>query len=139
MSAAGVPLASAMREQHVFDGDEGIAGLLRQLLGLVEQASGFRRQVDLTGAAALDLRELARARARPPASTCCDPGAARLDQVARRGVLIVEQRLEHVQRRELLMPAAQRQRFAPPERWLLRRSVYFSICIGSSPSIAVDA
>ena len=46
-------------EQHVLGGDEGIAGLLRQLLGLVEHPRGFRRQIELARAAALDLRQLA--------------------------------------------------------------------------------
>ena len=55
---AGRAARQRHRQQHVFDRDELVAGLLRQLLGLVEQARGLRREIDLSGATALDFRQL---------------------------------------------------------------------------------
>ena len=50
------------RQQHALDRDEAVAGLLCDLLGLVEQACGLGRQVQLAGTAALDLRQLGQRR-----------------------------------------------------------------------------
>ena len=50
------------REQQPLDGDEAVAGLLGDLLGVVEQPRGRGRQIDLAGAAARHLRHLAERR-----------------------------------------------------------------------------
>ena len=51
----GIGPAHRQRQQQLLDGDERVAGLLGHLLGLVEQARGLGRHVELAGAAALDL------------------------------------------------------------------------------------
>ena len=61
------------REQQPLDGDEAVAGLLGDLLGVVEQPRGRGRQIDLAGAAAGHLRHLAERRLdrrQAPAANC---------------------------------------------------------------------
>ena len=71
------------REQQIFRGDEAVAGLLRDLLGIVEQPRGFRRQVDLS---LPDLRPCGSlASARSTLSRTCSgrPPAAAIRRAAR--------------------------------------------------------
>ena len=56
------------RQQQPLDGDEAVAGLLRDLLRRVEQPGGLRRQIDLAGTAALDLGLPAQQLLRSPAA-----------------------------------------------------------------------
>ena len=56
---AGVAvLVERERQQQPLDGDEAVAGLLGDLLGVVEDARQRRVEIDLAGAAARDLRPL---------------------------------------------------------------------------------
>ena len=80
------------RQQHVFDGDELIAGFLRHLLGLVEHARGFRREINLARGIAFDPRQLVELAIDGLRDLRC--GAARgIDQVAGETVLVLQQRL----------------------------------------------
>ena len=51
-------LLHRQRQQQPLDGDEAVAGLLGDLLGLVEDAGGGGREIELAGAAAGDFRHL---------------------------------------------------------------------------------
>ena len=63
--AAGVAaLFHAERQQQAFDRDVAVAGLLRDLLGIVEEPRRGRREIELAGPGALDLRAVWRARDR---------------------------------------------------------------------------
>ncbi len=97
------------REQQPLDGDERIAGLLGQLLGLLEQPGQLGRHIDLAGAGAFHLGQLGQ--------LGLDPGARLLgiaagagDQLGGLPLGVVEQDLQKVLRRQALMAAAQRQR-----------------------------
>jgi hypothetical protein len=101
----GRPATERKRQQHGFDGDELVAGLLRQLLRLIEQAGRLRRQIELPGPAAFDFRQFCKL----PLDALIDRGrrsAGRVDQVRSEPILVVEQRFEHVQWRDLLMATA---------------------------------
>ena len=105
---AGVGGAHGQRQQQLLDGDVGIAGLLRRLLGLVEQPRGLGRHVELARSAALDLGLLLEQ------LLDCVPGelgvaARRLDQVRGHALGVVQQHLEHVLGQKALMPFAQGQ------------------------------
>ncbi len=102
-------LVQRQRQQQPLDGDEAVAGLLGRLLGGIEQARGLRRQIDLPGARAGHLRQLAKRllgrlqdRARIAART--------VDQTAREPLRVVEQNFKDMQGVKLLMALAGRQR-----------------------------
>ena len=103
---AGIGLGRGDREQQPLDRDEAVAGLLRDLLGLIEQACRLGRHVQPAGTAALDLRQLLQQRlGRLP---CGLRIAARgLDQVGGQPFLVVEQHLQHVLGQEALVAFAQ--------------------------------
>ena len=97
------------RQQKPLDGDEQVAGLLGDLLGIVEQARRRRRHVELAGSRPFDLGQFRKRRfdlgqrlARVPAGPVDQPGGQAL--------LVVQKHLEHVLGSELLMPLAKRQR-----------------------------
>src|SRR5438132_5572527 len=106
ISAAVVPLASASASSMYSTVTNEIPGLLRQLLGLVEQAGGLRREIDLPGTGALDFGHLRQLEIDfpPDLRRRADGG---LDQIRGQPLLVVEQGLEHMQWRQLLMTAAQ--------------------------------
>ena len=97
------------RHQDALDRHEAVARLLRELLGLVEQARGFRRQEQLAGPGALDPRQPGERRL-GQVERALRIAARRPDQVGREALRIVEQHLEHVLGREALMPLAQGER-----------------------------
>ena len=121
---ASAPFSIASASKQPLDGDEGIARLLRDLLGVVEQPRGGRREIELAGARALhlgqfgerefDLRERV---ARAPARL--------VDQPGREPLLVVEEHLEQMLGRELLMAFADRERLRALDE-APARSVYFS-------------
>ncbi len=97
------------RKQKPLDGDERVARLLGDLLGIVEQARRRRRHIELPGPRPFDLgqfgqggfdlgQRLAGIAARP------------VDQPGGQPLLVVQKHLEHVLGRELLMPLTKRQR-----------------------------
>ena len=106
---ASLSFSSAMREQQPLDGDEAVAGLLRDLLGVVEQPRGRGCEIDLAGAR------------RPTPSASCRAPLRRRPAPARelppersirpggQPFRVVEQDLEHVLGGELLMALAQRE------------------------------
>ena len=101
------PLLQREREQQPLDRDKAVAGLLRDLLGVVEQPRGRRRQIELHRAGARHLRQfgedglgLLQRLARASASL--------VDQPRRKPLLVVEQRLQNMLGRELLMALAGR-------------------------------
>ena len=97
------------REQDALGRDEQIAGLLGDLLGLLEQLGQLGREIHLAGAGALDLGQLGQLRLDPGARL---PGiaAGRGDQLGGLALGVVEQDLQKVLGRQALMAAAQRQR-----------------------------
>jgi hypothetical protein len=105
---AGVGLARRQRQQQLLDGDEGVAGLLRDLLRGVEQPRGLRRQIELAGTAALDLGLLLEeVLDRLPDGRRVAPG--RLDQVGRHALAVVQEHLQEMLGQKPLMPFPQRQ------------------------------
>ena len=102
-------LLHRQRKQKALDGDERVARLLGDLLGIVEQARRHRRHIELPGPRPFDLRQfgeggfdLRQRLARVPAGPVDQPGGQPL--------LVVQKHLEHVLGRELLMPLTERQR-----------------------------
>ena len=96
------------REQQIFGGDEAVAGLGCNLLGVVEQTRGFRREVNLP-VAAFDARHFRQ---------CDIVLRAHLRRIAARGrdkprsqaFLVVQQHLQKVLRQELLIVGTQSER-----------------------------
>src|ERR1019366_7255903 len=101
------PLLQREREQQPLDRDKTVAGLLRDLLGVVEQPRGRGRQIKLRGSRALDFGQFRQG------GLGLEQGLARasaslVDQPRREPLLVVEQRLQNMLRRELLMALAGR-------------------------------
>ncbi len=96
-------------EQKPLDRDETVAGLLGDLLGLVEQARGAGREVELARAASRYFRHLGERRLRGLQRVARTP-AGPVDQARREPLAVVEQNLEDVFRRELLVAFTQGQR-----------------------------
>jgi hypothetical protein len=94
------------RLQHALGGDEAVAGLLRERGRAVEEARGFRRQVNLPRTAAFHLGQLGQLgfgffqRANGVA-------AAGANEIGGEAFAVIEQHLEQMLRRETLMAAAQ--------------------------------
>ncbi len=84
----GTAFRQGQRQQQPLGGDEGIAGLGRDILGLAEQPVHFRRQIDLAGAA-LDARQLVERRVdRDP--NLIRVAAGRANQVGGKAFLVVD-------------------------------------------------
>ena len=94
------------RSQEPFDGDEAVAGLLRHLLGRREHLGERLREVELA-VAALDLGQRLE-RGFDAEAGVLDPSAGPFDQRGGKTLLVVDQHLEQVFRRELLVVARQR-------------------------------
>ena len=97
------------RQQQALDRDEAVAGLLSELLGLLEQARGLGCEVNLAGAAAFDLGQLGQ-RCRGRLEGTLGIAARALDQIGGQALRVVEQHLEEMLGREALMALAQGQR-----------------------------
>ena len=96
-----------MRQQQPLGGDELVAGLLGDLLGLVEDAGELGRQIELAGAAARNLRPLGEQRARPR-QRILGAAASLVDQPGGQPLIVVEQHFQQVLGAELLVAFAQR-------------------------------
>ena len=97
------------REQQPFDGDKAVAGLLARLLGGIEHAPERRIEIDLPGAAPRNLRPLGERRlggGQRRARIAAGP----VDQARGQAFRVVEQNLEQVLGRKLLMALALRER-----------------------------
>ena len=97
------------REQQALDGDVGVARLLGDLLGGVEHAPERRLQIDLAGAAAFDLGTLGERRL-VGGQGLARAAAGAVDEARGQSFGVVEQDLEQMLGRELLMTLALRQR-----------------------------
>ena len=102
-----MPFSSASASKQPLGGDVLVAGLLGDLLGLVENARKLARRRGLAGAAARDLR--------PLGEVGIDGQERRLGVAARladetcgHALAVVEQRLQEMLGRELLVAFAQR-------------------------------
>ena len=95
-------------EEKPFRGDEAVAGLVGETLGALEQLCRFRRQVHLAGAGPFDAGNFAKFRLDPVGSVR-RIAAGGLDEAGRQAFAIVEQHLQDVKGRELLMVGAQGQ------------------------------
>ncbi len=104
-----VVLLDRQRQQQPLDGDEGIAGLLRQLFRGVEHARERRIDIELARPAAFHLGTLLQRRL-DLGERLARAAAGAVDQAGGEPFRIVEQHLEEVLGGELLMPLAQRKR-----------------------------
>ena len=95
------------REQQPLDRDEGVAGLLGDLLGGGEDLRERLREIELAGAAG-DFRQLARAPPRWRAARASGVAAGALDQPRRQALAVVEQHFQEMFGRELLVALAER-------------------------------
>ena len=110
---AGVAvLVERDREQQPLDGDEAVAGLLGDLLGAVEQPRGAGREIDLARAGARNLRHLAE-RVFDAGQHLARIAAGTVDQARGEPFGVVEQNLQKMLGRELLMALAQARETAP--------------------------
>ena len=94
--------------EQAFGGDEGVAGLLRGFLGRGEDAGGVAVEIDLAVAAG-DLGALLQGGFGRGLGLCGVAGGGG-DQIAGEAVALLEQHLEQVFGRELLMPPGEGQR-----------------------------
>ena len=118
------------REQQPLDGDEAVAGLLARLLGGLEDPRQGRVEIDLARATAGNLRALG--------ERCLDGGqglpriaAGAVDQPGREPFGIVEQHLEQVLGRKLLMALAEREGLGRLHETAAAVSVFVKVHVGS--------
>ena len=122
----GVGPAHRQRQQQLLDGDEGVAGLLGHLLGLVEQARGLGRHVELAGAAALDLGLLLE-QILGGLLGRLGVAAGGLDQIGGHALRVVQQDLQQVLGQEALVAFPQRQPLRRLQEALGPVSVFFDV------------
>jgi hypothetical protein len=101
-AAGGAVAGQRQCEQQALRRDEAVAGFVRQLLGLVEDARQLGRHVDLTGAGAFDLRLLVE-RLFGRGQCARRIGAGIAQQAGRQAVLVVQQDLQKMFGSEPLM------------------------------------
>ena len=101
-------LLERQRQQQPLDGDEAVAGLLGDLLRLVEHARERGIEIDLSGPAARHLRALGERRLDGGKRLARAPAGA-VDQPGREPFRVVEQDLEQMLGGELLVALAQGQ------------------------------
>ena len=105
------------------------------LLGLLEQPRDLGREVDLAGAAALDLGLLGE-RGLDRLERTLGIAARALDQIGGQALRVVEQHLEQMLGREALMALAQRQRLRRLDEALRPLGVFLEVHRQLSLSIA---
>src|SRR5438034_3635354 len=118
------------RKQQPLDGDVAVARLFRDFLRLIEYPRQRRRQVNLTSAAARDLGELGERRLHGR-KRFARAAARAIDQAARQALGIVEQNLEQMLGRELLMALAQGQRLSGVNEPAGAVGVFLEIHVGA--------
>ena len=125
--AAGLAvLLERQPEQQPLDRDKAVAGLLGGLFRGVERARQFGRQIDLAGAASGDLRQLVE-RVLGRLEDGAGIAAGAVDQTAGEPLAVVQQHLQHMQRRELLVAVAHRQRLRRLDEAARPLGVFFNI------------
>ena len=97
------------RQQQALDGDVAVAGLFRDLLGLIEYPRERRCQIDLASAAARDLRQLGES-GLDRRERLARPAAGAVNQATGQPFGVVQQNLEQMLGCELLLALAQRER-----------------------------
>ncbi len=102
-------LLERQREQQALDGDEAVAGLLARFLGGLEHARQRRIEIDLAGAGARYFRALGQRRL-DGGERLARIAAGAVDEPGGEPFRVVEQHLEQMLGRELLMSLAQRER-----------------------------
>ena len=102
------PLGERKREQQTLGGDVAVAGLLRDVLGGVEEPRGLRREVELAGAAALHPGQRVE-RGLGLLQRVLGPAAGGADEIGGEAVGVVEQDLEQMLGREALVAPARRE------------------------------
>ena len=102
-------LFERQRQQEALHGDVAVAGLLRDLLRLIEHARERRRQIDLAGPAAGHLGQLGE-RGLDRRKRLARAAAGAVDQTAGQPLGVVEQDLEQMLGCELLLALPQGQR-----------------------------
>ena len=127
---ASLLLSEREREQQPLDGDEAVAGLLARLLGGVEHPRQRRIEIDLAGAAAGDLRALGERRL-DGGQSLAGIAAGTVDQTGGEPFGVVEQNLEQVLGRKLLMSLAQRERLGGLDETAAAVGVFVEIHVPS--------
>ena len=94
-SADGGAAGHGQGKQQPLDRDEAVAGLVRQLLRLLEQARRFGRHVELAGPGAFDLRNFAERRF-GGAEGARGIAAGGTDQIGRQAFAIVQEYFEEM-------------------------------------------
>ena len=108
--AGGVgSLLEGERQEQPLDRDIGVAGLLRYLLGVVEEPRGRGRHIELARAGALHLGELGE-RGLRLGQRLARTSAGAVDKPGGQSLAVVEQDLQYMLGRELLMAFARRKR-----------------------------
>ena len=113
-------------EQQPLDGDKAVAGLFGGLFRGVERARQFRRQIDLPGAASGNFRQLVE-RVLGRLEDGAGIAAGAVDQTAGKPLAVVQQHFQHMQRRELLVAVAHRQRLRRLDETARTLGVFFNI------------
>ena len=126
MLPASLSFSSVKPEQQPLDGDEAVAGLLGGLFRGVERARQFRRQIDLPGAAARNLRQLVE-RVLGRFQDRARIAAGAVDQTAGQAFAVVQQHFQQMQRRKLLVAVAHRQRLRRLDKAARTLGVFFNI------------
>ena len=101
-------LVQRQAEQQPFDRDKTVAGLLGGFFSGIERARQFRREIDLSGAASGNLRQLVE-RVFGGFQDRAGIAAGAVDQAAGEALAVVQQHFQHLQRRKLLVAFAHRQ------------------------------
>ena len=113
-------------EQQPLDGDKTVAGLLGGLFRGIERARQFGREIDLSGAAPGNFRQLVeRVLGRFQNRARITPGP--VDQTAGKAFAVVQQHFEHMQRRKLLVAVAHRERLRRLDETACTLGVFFNI------------
>ena len=122
--AGGRFLGQRQRQQQPLNGDKAVAGLLRDLLSLLEDPGDLGREIDLAGAATLDPRLLAEL-GLDGAQNGLRIAARRADQIGAEAFLVFEQDLEEMLGCQPLVTAAQRQALRRLDKSLRPLGIFF--------------
>jgi hypothetical protein len=113
-------------KQQPFDGDKAVAGLLCGLFRRLKGAREVGRQIDLSGAAAGNFRQLAQ-RSFGGLEDGAGIAAGAVDETAGQALSIVQQDFKQMQRRELLVSVAHRERLRRLDESPRALGVFFNI------------
>ena len=119
-------LLQRQAQQQPLDGDETVAGLFGGLFRGVERARELGGEIDLPGAAAGNLRQLVE-RVFGGLEDGARIAAGAVDQTAGKALAVVQQHLEQMQRRKLLVAVAHRQRLRRLDKTARTLGVFLDI------------